>query len=44
MEGEKSKIITELFWSISFDIKEHISLELTVFQEQSNVGWLIMAL
>lgn len=38
MEGEKSKIITELFWSISFDIKEHISLELTVFQEQSNVG------
>ena len=41
MEGEKSKIITELFWSISFNIKEHISLELTVFQEQSSVGWLI---
>ena len=41
MEGKKSKIITELFWSISFNIKEHISLELTVFQEQSSVGWLI---
>ena len=44
MEGEKSKIITELFWSISFNIKEHISLKLTVFQEQSNVGWLIIEL